>query len=153
VRAFSLRWSNTHVLAFHGLISDSMKASISASNSRKVVGEGEIHVISFDQNPYSVFFQILDSVAMASSSLISTPRPEVPRRRWWNSRTAVRRPPRCAPGGARRQSLLLGLAHRCGDDVHPEPPELVLHGGESRLGRRQLRDRIMMPMFCLNMFQ
>ena len=37
-------------------------------------------------------------------------------------------------------ALLLGAAHRCGDDVHAEPPELVLHGGESRLGRGQLGD-------------
>ncbi len=46
--------------------------------SRKVLWESEIHVILLCQNPYSVFFQILDSVAMASSSLISRPRPEVP---------------------------------------------------------------------------
>jgi hypothetical protein len=38
------------------------------------------------------------------------------------------------------ESLLLRPAHRCGDDVHPEPSELVLHGGESRLRRGQLRD-------------
>ena len=33
---------------------------------------------SVAQNPYSVFFHIVDSVAMASSSLIWIPRPDVP---------------------------------------------------------------------------
>ena len=37
--------------------------------------------------------------------------------------------------------MLLRASHRGGDDVHAEPPELVLHGGESRLGGRQLGDR------------
>jgi hypothetical protein len=37
-------------------------------------------------------------------------------------------------------ALFLGASHRCGDDVHAEAAKLVLYGGESRLGRSQLRD-------------
>ena len=37
-------------------------------------------------------------------------------------------------------ALLLRAPHRCGDDVHAEAPELVLHVGESGLGVRELAD-------------
>ncbi len=50
--------------------------------ARKMFGESEIHsdllVRLNRQNPYRVFFQIVDSVVMASSSLISSPSPDVP---------------------------------------------------------------------------
>src|SRR4029079_13360417 len=44
----------------------------------KVFGESEIHGGLLCQNPYRVFFQIVESVAMASSSLISSPRLDRP---------------------------------------------------------------------------
>ena len=36
-------------------------------------------------------------------------------------------------------AVLLSAEHGGGDDVHAEPPEFVLDGGEPLLGRRQLR--------------
>ena len=38
------------------------------------------------------------------------------------------------------ETLLLGAEHRCPDDVHAEPPELVLHLGEPALPGAQLVD-------------
>ena len=37
-------------------------------------------------------------------------------------------------------TLLLGAPHRRGNDVHPEPPELVLYSGKPRLGGGELGD-------------
>ena len=78
---------------------------------------------------------------MASSSLISSPRPG----RADEDGGEVLEQQRDRRRGVLgielvAVALLLGAAHRCGDDVHAEAPELVLHGGESRLRGGQLGD-------------
>ena len=104
--------------------------------------ESEIHgdLLVFRQSrqkPYSVFFQIVDSVAMASLSLISQPeaRPAD------EHRGEVLEQQRDRRGGVLgvelgAVALLLGAPHRGRDDVHAEAAELVLHVGESRLVSR-----------------
>ena len=104
-------------------------------------GEGEIHGDLLCQNPYRVFFQIVESVAMASSSLISSPRPDRPTNtvvKFSNSSAIAAAV--CSGSSSVAVALLLCAPHGCGDDVHAEAPELVLHAGESLLCRGQLGD-------------
>ncbi len=78
---------------------------------------------------------------MASSSVISTSSPEVPTKtdvKFSNSSAIAAAVGWGVQFGA--VALLLGALHRGGDDLHPEAAELVLHRGEPRLGRGELRD-------------
>ena len=68
-----------HVLAFQRLDLGLDERVHLGQQARKMFWESEIHCdLLCGQKPYSVFFQIVDSVAMASSSLISSPRPDAP---------------------------------------------------------------------------
>ncbi len=73
-----------HVLAFQRLDLRLDERVHLGQQAGKMFGQSEIHGdLLRCQNPYSVFFQIVDSVAMASSSLISSPRPRRGRRTPW----------------------------------------------------------------------
>ncbi len=75
-----------HVLGFQRLDLGLDEGVHLGQHARKVVRQGEIHgdsflEVRFDQYPYSVFFQIVDSVRTAFSSVVTTPKAEVSDRR------------------------------------------------------------------------